>query len=217
MCRHGLVVVAFACSAAVSMATDDAKPSSAPTAPTGLAPIALPGAAEGGVALDYIAIDRSRHRVWVPAGGTGNVDVIDTTTQKIQAVAGFATSEVERQGRKRKLGPSSATVGDGFVYVGNRADSSVCALDASSLARAGRVTLPGMIDGVVYVSSTHEVWVTAPRAKTMFVLDVAKPDAPKIAAHFTLEGEPEGYAVDNAHGAFYTNLEDKDRTLRIDL
>jgi hypothetical protein len=32
-----------------------------------------------------------------------------------------------------------------------------------------------------------------------------------------LEGSPEGYAVDDAHGVFYTNLEDKDETLRIDL
>jgi|SRR5712691_4312921 len=30
-------------------------------------------------------------------------------------------------------------------------------------------------------------------------------------------GEPEGYVVDNARGIFYTNLEDKDRTLSIDI
>jgi DNA-binding beta-propeller fold protein YncE len=153
----------------------------------------------------------------VPAGGTGKVDVIDTTTQKLQAVEGFATSEVERQGRKRTLGPSSASVGDGFVYIGNRADSSVCAVNASSLARGGCVTLPESPDGVAYVAAIHEVWVTSPRAKTMFVLDVSAPAAPKLAGQFVLEGEPEGYAVDDAHGVFYTNLEDKDRTLRIDL
>jgi hypothetical protein len=32
--------------------------------------IALPGAPADGVALDYLAVDRARHRVWVPAGGT---------------------------------------------------------------------------------------------------------------------------------------------------
>ena len=31
------------------------------------------------------------------------------------------------------------------------------------------------------------------------------------------QGEPEGFAVDDARGLFYTNLEDKDRTLAIDL
>jgi hypothetical protein len=31
------------------------------------------------------------------------------------------------------------------------------------------------------------------------------------------DGEPEGFAVDDAHGVFFTNLEDKDRTLAISL
>ena len=115
------------------------------------------------------------------------------------------------------VGPSSATVGDGFVYVGNRADSSVCAVDATTLARAGCVTIPASPDGLAYVTSTHEVWVTTPGTKSMYVLDVSAPSAPKIAGNFVLEGVPEGYAVDDAHGAFYTNLEDKDQTLRIDL
>ncbi len=211
------------CLAALLMAgpvakAEQANPAPAPASPaSGATPLALPGAPADGVALDYLAVDRPRHRVWVPAGGTGKVDVIDTTTQKLQTIDGFATTEIERQGRKRKIGPSAASVGDGFVYVGNRADSSVCAVDATSLARAGCVTLPESPDGVAYVARTHEVWVTAPRAKTMLVLDVAKPGAPKLAGRFTLEGEPEGYAVDDAHGAFYTNLEDADRTVRIDL
>jgi DNA-binding beta-propeller fold protein YncE len=182
-----------------------------------LSPVALPGAPPDGVLLDYLAVDRLHHRVWIPAGGTGRVDVIDTKTQELHAVQNFPTAEVERQGKKRRMGPSSATVGDGFVYVGNRADSSVCAVDASTLARGGCVTIPASPDGVAYVASTREVWVTTPRTKSMYVLDVSTPSAPKLAGNFTLEGEPEGYAVDDVHGAFYTNLEDKDRTLRIDL
>jgi DNA-binding beta-propeller fold protein YncE len=182
-----------------------------------LSPIALPGASPDGVLLDYLAVDRPHHRVWVPAGGTGRVDVIDTKTQELHPIEKFPTAEVERQGRKRTVGPSSATVGNGFVYVGNRADSSVCAVDATTLERAGCVTIPASPDGVAYVARTREVWVTTPRTKAIHILDVSTPSAPKLGANFTLEGEPEGYAVDDAHGAFYTNLEDKDRTLRIDL
>jgi len=33
----------------------------------------------------------------------------------------------------------------------------------------------------------------------------------------TFPGNPEGYAVDAKRGRFYTNLEDKDRTVAIDL
>jgi YVTN family beta-propeller protein len=179
--------------------------------------IALPGAPPDGVWLDYLAVDRGRHRVWVPAGGTGNTVVIDTKTQELRRVEKFPTTEVERRGVKRMVGPSSATVGDGVVYVGNRGDSSVCAIDAATLARGGCVTIPSMPDGVVYVARTKEVWVTTPRDQSIVVLDVSTPATPKLAGSFKLEGDPEGYAVDDGRGLFYTNLEDKDRTLRIDV
>jgi hypothetical protein len=139
-----------------------------------LSELALPGAPAGGVSLDYLAVDRVRHRVWVPAGGTGNVDVIDTATQQLHAIEKFPTGEVERGGRKRTVGTSSATVGDGFVYVGNRADASVCAIDATSLARAGCVTMPSSPDGLAYVAKTHEVWVTTPRDNAVAILDVGR-------------------------------------------
>jgi len=103
------------------------------------------------------------------------------------------------------------------VYVGDRADSSVCAVDAATLERGGCAKLDSMPDGVVYLASARQVWVTTPRDQSIVVLDVSAPKSPKVAGRFTLEGDPEGYAVDDAHGLFYTNLEDKDRTLRISI
>jgi hypothetical protein len=179
--------------------------------------VALPGAPADGVFLDYLVVDHARHRVWVPAGGTGSTDVIDTKTLDLKRIENFPTAEIERGGVKRKIGPSSATVGDGVVYIGNRGDSSVCAVDAETLTKGGCVTLPSMPDGVSYVASSREVWVTTPRDQSIVILDVSVPTAPKIAGRIELEGDPEGYAVDNARGFFYTNLEDRDRTLRIDI
>jgi DNA-binding beta-propeller fold protein YncE len=210
--------------ATAGLAAETKKPASAPAPATSPAsagskvtPLALPGAPPEGVALDYLAIDRGRNRVWVPAGGTANAVVIDTKTQDIRTVEKFPTKEVERRGQKRMVGLSSATVGDGFVYVGNRADSSVCAINAATLARAGCVTIPSSPDGIAFVAGRKEVWVTAPRDNSIFMLDVTDPAAPKLAGSIKLEGQPEGYAVDDKAGLFYTNLEDKDRTLRIDV
>ena len=188
-----------------------------PAADAGVTALPLPGATPDGVMLDYLAVDRARHRVWVPAGGTGNTVVIDTKTQEIRRVEKFPTKEVERRGTKRMVGPSSAAVGDGVVYVGNRGDSSVCAVDATTLKRDGCVTLSGMPDGLAFVPSRKEVWATTPREQTITVLDVSTPAAPKLAGSIKLDGAPEGYAVDDGRGSFYTNLEDKDRTLRIDV
>jgi DNA-binding beta-propeller fold protein YncE len=179
--------------------------------------VALPGAPADGVSLDYLAVDRARHRVWVPAGGTGSVVVIDTQSGEVRRVAPFPTKEVEWRGRKRIVGPSSATIGDGYVYVGDRADMSVCAIDAAALEKSGCVTLPGSPDGVVFVPRSKEVWVTTPRDNAIVVLDVSAPAAPKIAGRIALDGQPEGYAVDDARGYFYTNFEDADRTLRLDV
>src|SRR5262249_43755833 len=131
-------------------------------APPALRSIALPGAPADGVFMDYLAYDRAHHRVWVPAGNTGSVDVIDVTSGAVTRIEGFPTQEMERRGKKRIVGPSSATVGGSHVYVGNRGDSSVCAVDASSLKKAGCVTLDSMPDGLAYVAATHEVWVTTP-------------------------------------------------------
>jgi DNA-binding beta-propeller fold protein YncE len=100
------------------------------------------------------------------------------------------------------------------VYVGNRGDSSVCAFNASSLARGACHRLDSMPDGLAYVAATKEVWVTTPRDKSIRTLD-ATTLAEK--AKLTFDGNPEGFAVDGKRGRFYTNLEDKDRTLAIDL
>jgi DNA-binding beta-propeller fold protein YncE len=171
--------------------------------------IALPDAPDGGgVFMDYLAYDAAHHRVWVPAGNTGNVDVIDTATGGVTRIDGFETAEVERNGRTRTVGPSSVTVGDGVVYVGNRADSKICSIDAASLAVGTCKKIDSMPDGLAWVAATHEVWMTTPRDQSIRILGGEK---------ITLEGDPEGYAVDDARGVFFTNLEDKNRTLAIDV
>jgi DNA-binding beta-propeller fold protein YncE len=198
----------------------------AATGPTATAPkkavsshaLALPGApAEGAVFMDYIAYDRAHHRVWVPAGNTASVDVIDEATDQITRVEGFATREMERNGHKRVVGPSSVGVGGGLAFVGNRGDSSICAFDAEKLTKLGCLTLDSMPDGTVYVAPTKEVWVTTPRDKSIRVISAADPSKLAEVAKITFEGEPEGYAVDETGGRFYTNLEDADKTVQVDV
>src|SRR5262245_6825717 len=118
--------------------------------------IALPGApTTGGVTLDYIAYDRSQGRVWVPAGNTGSVDVIDVARERVTRVEGFATKETERNGRKRTMGPSSVAVGDGVVFVGSRGDDTICAVDAVSLRKGPCIKLDSMPDAIALVSSAR--------------------------------------------------------------
>lgn len=182
-----------------------------------LAPVAIPLPGGPPVSLDYLAYDSVADRVWVPAGNTGRVDVIDAATRRVSAVEGFATATVTgRDGRERVVGPSSVAVGGGFAYVGNRADARVCAVDARSLARKGCVVLPSPPDGIAWVATTREVWVTSPRDGTIVILDARDGAAPKISGRLSV-AHPEGYAVDPERGLFYTNQEEEDRTLVVDV
>lgn len=176
--------------------------------------LALPDHGKGTVTMDYIAYDARTNAVWVPAINIGSVLVVDVSTGKVHEIPGFATNEVDMGGRKRTQGPSGVSVGDGVVYIGDRADSSVCAVDEKILTRKTCGHISSTPDGVAYVAPTNEVWVTAPRDNSVRILD-AQTLAQK--EKLTFEGRPEGYAVDAKRGRFYMNYEDKDVTTAIDL
>jgi DNA-binding beta-propeller fold protein YncE len=176
------------------------------------ASVALPGGPP--VGMDYLAYDATTGRIWVPAGNTGNVDVVEVATGKVTTVGGFPTAPPRRPGRPR-MGPSSAAVGDGVVWIGNRATDEICAIDARTLARTRGPChhLPSMPDGLAYLAATHEVWVTTPGNQAITIVDVSGTKPPAV---LKIGGDPEGVAVDSARGVFYTNVEDQDRTLEID-
>ncbi len=194
-------------------------PTALPTAPVitpGMVALPLPGAS-GPLSLDYLFYEPGRSRVWVPAGGTGSVAVFDIAKHAFTRIEGFQTAEREAHGRKRVLGPSSGTVGDGFAYVGDRASQEVCAIDLQSLQKGACSKLPSAPDGVQYVAATREVWVTAPDIQSLLVLETLPAGKLALKTTIKLAGDPEGYAVDALHGRFLTNLEDADKTLSIDL
>ena len=210
-------------SAVASAAAVDAAASVAPAAVSAPAvaqltskAVPIPGATAP-ISFDYLVADRAAGRVYLAVGNTGSLDVFDTATGAFTRVDGFKTMEKEWKGKKRLFGPSAATIGDGFVYVGNRATSEVCAVEAKTAKLGHCLKLPTATDGVAYVASGKEVWVTTPSDQSLTVLDASKPGALKPKTVIKLGGSAEGYAVDEAHGLFFTNLEDKGSTLVVDV
>jgi DNA-binding beta-propeller fold protein YncE len=178
--------------------------------------VPLPGATAP-ASLDYLAFEAARSRVWVPAGGTGSVDIYDTKSGTFARVDGFKTAERTYKGRTRAVGPSAVSIGQGVAYVGNRATSEVCPIDTETLAIGACLKLSSPTDGVAYVASSKEVWVTTPRDQSIAVLDAISPRSLKLKATIHLSGAPEGYAVDAERGLFFTNLEDGNETVVIDV
>jgi DNA-binding beta-propeller fold protein YncE len=70
---------------------------------------------------------------------------------------------------------------------------------------------------VTYVASAKEVWVTVPHDQTLAILDASRPAALTAKTTIRLDGAPEGYATDPTRGVFFTNLEDKNATVVIDV
>jgi DNA-binding beta-propeller fold protein YncE len=173
--------------------------------------LALLPSAPGRIGMDYLGYEPRTNQVWVPGANTGRVFVVDGETEAVRSVEGFPTREKDG----RVLGPTSVTFGPGHAFIGNRADASVCAVDLQTLQRRPCVTLPDTPDGLAYVASTKEVWATTPRSKALVILSPEK--GLVVQARVQFDGEPEGYAVDDKRGRFYTNLEDKNETLAIDV
>jgi len=205
----GLVTVG-ALATSTSATPQDKRTGSAYTVST----LALPDGGAGDVSMDYIAFDPATNSLWVPGGNTGAVDVVDVATRKIRQIPDLPTAQVQARGGTRVLGPSAVSIGDGVVYIGNRGGSDVCAFNARTLAGVACAQLDSRPDGVVYVAPTKEVWVTTPGEQGIRVLDATTLTQ---KAKLTFPGNPEGYAVDAKRGRFYTNLEDKDRTVAVDL
>ena len=210
--RHrGIPLLAFGMFVSLAVAMASAAP---PGASYDVTLLPIPGAPTSGVTMDYIAFDPATHYVWAPAGNTGTVAVVDAANGTVKSIAGFPTAEMGSGDRKRVVGPSSVTIGEKAVYVGNRADSTVCAFDPRTFAKGTCHKLDSMPDGLAYVGGQSEVWVTTPRDKSIRILDAATLDE---KTRLTFDGQPEGFAVDAKRNRFYTNLEDKDATLAIDL
>jgi len=175
----------------------------------------LPAHGQDNITNDYIVYDAKTNTVWVPAINIGSVYVIDAGTEKIHEIKGFATKEMSfPNGRKGAQGPSGVYVGEGVVYIGDRADQSICAVDEKTLERKNCGHIDSTPDGVAYVAATDEVWVTSPRDNSVRILD-GKTLAQK--AKLSFPGRPEGYAVDAKRDRFYMNYEDKDLTTAIDI
>jgi DNA-binding beta-propeller fold protein YncE len=176
------------------------------------------------IILDHLAYDPSKDRLWVPASNTGKVVVIDGSSDTRSSVSGFSTGEVELEGHKVQLGPTSASIGEGVVYVGNRGDSTLCVIDSQTLARADCAPIsrssPEGDTGphqVVYVALTREVWVTKGPGKSIQIFDASDAHHPKFKTKIELEGGTEGAAIDNKRGRFYTNIAERGSTISIDV
>jgi len=210
-----LLVAAALPACADSTVTPRAAQAAAPAAPAAPHSVQLPGG-EAGVGLDDLRWSPMLQRVLAPAGRTGNLDLVDPQTGAVQSVPGFGSKDSYSGGHGD--GCTSADEGAGVLFAIDRTRRVLAVVDPERRAILSETPLAAGPDYVRYVPSTHEVWVTEPRAEAIeiFSLSGATPPAPQLAGRVSVPGGPESLVIDGTRGRAYTHLW-TDTTLAIDL
>ena len=194
----------------VSAAVATARAQSGPT----VQPLPLPDG-KAGIGFDDLRFDAARGRLLIPAGRTGDVDLIDPATRAVTPIAGFSKAARYDAGHGQSV--TSVDVGDGWLFATDRTALSLAVVDLQSRRIVARAPLASAPDYVRFVAATHEVWVTEPGRQRIevFSLGKATPPVPTHAAFIAAPGGPESLVVDGTRGRAYTHKW-KNETMAID-
>ncbi|HWE27182.1 MAG TPA: hypothetical protein VHB97_04230, partial [Polyangia bacterium] len=202
--RAGIVL--FIATVATASAADEAKP---------VKPLPLADGS-GGIGFDDLRYDRALDLLLIPAGRTGNVDLIDPSTGTVTPIPGF--TKVARYDSGHGQSVTSVDVGGGYLFATDRNALELSVVDLKMRKIVAQAPLASAPDYVRFVAPTNEVWVTEPGKKRIevFTLSKATPPVPAHAAFIETPGGPESLAIDSRRHRAYTH-EWKNSTMAIDL
>jgi len=177
--------------------------------------VALPDGS-GGVGFDDLRYDATLGQLLVPAGRTGNVDLVDPSTQVVTPITGFSAQPRFNGGHDD--GPTSADAGHGLIFVADRTTRRLNVIDPATRAIVASAMLASSPDYVRYVAPTGELWVTEPDQEQIevFTLSDAQKPVPARAGVIVVKGGPESLVIDPQRQRAYTHLWDG-ATVAIDL
>jgi hypothetical protein len=193
----------------------EATPRPAPPVVLQALPVALPGG-EGGIGFDDLGFAPALGKLLVPAGRTGNLDLVDPASRQITPIGGFSSQGSFEKGHGE--GTTSADFGRGLIFATDRTAKQLVVVDPATRKVVARTGLAGSPDYVRWVAPTGELWVTQPDSDRIEIFSFPASGAPVPAhkAFVATPGGPESLVVDAAHGRAYTHLW-KATTLAIDL
>jgi YVTN family beta-propeller protein len=149
---------------------------------------------------DYLLADPPAHRLYVTRGA--RVDVIDTQTGKlVGSIAGLHGTHGVALDTAGKLG-----------YISDGGGNAVVVFDRATLATVATIPAGTNPDAIVFEPATQTVWAFNGRSKDATVIDAA---TRKVVATIPLPGKPE-FAVVDANGTLFDNIEDKSEIVRLD-
>lgn len=173
------------------------------SSPTGQR-VSLPGGGTG-IGFDDLRYSPTLHRILVPAGRTGTLDLVDPDSLTVTSIAGFGTVADYSGGHDD--GPTSVDEGRGLLYVTDRTTGKLDVVDPSAGRIVSSVALASSPDYVRFVAATNELWVTEPSADQVEILTLNTDPtiAPAQAAVVSVTNGPESMVIDNKRGRAYTH------------
>lgn len=211
---RGLLALAMALCACsgrpISAESADLAPSSAPTA---FEPIAMPGTPPG-IGFDELRFSADLGAVLVPAGRTGNIAIIETSSTRVTAIGGFSAAATHGGGQD--FGVTSVDHGFDGLFATDRTSRRLHLLDPDTKKVVGSASLDSIPGHVRYFVPFREVWVTEPdkeRIELFAMPEIGGPTAasagggaPVHQAFIPTQGGPVSLVLDVTRGRAYTHL-----------
>ena len=179
----------------------------------GLNPLPLPNG-QVGIGFDDMGFAPSLRRVLVPAGRSGNLDLIDPDRLEVTVIGGFTSRGAYGGGHGQ--GVTSADAGRGLLFATDRNARKLTVVNPKSRSIVATAPLASGPDYVRFVAATDEVWVTEPGAQRIEIFSLPQERAPAHMGFISIPGGPESLLIDTKRGRAYTHLW-SDTTLAIDL
>src|SRR5438105_15366310 len=107
--------------------------------------VALPDGARG-IGFDDRRFDAGLGRVLAPAGGTGNLDLVDPKTGAVTPIGGFSRAAGDGGGHGH--GVTSVDGGEGWLFATDRTARALVVIDPRARQIVGRAKLAGGPDYV---------------------------------------------------------------------
>lgn len=172
--------------------------------------ISMPGG-QTGIGFDDLIYSARLHRVLVPGGWTGYLNLVNPDTLDVTSISGFSTEASWTDGDDTK-GVGTVDEGNGLVFVGDRTTSELGVVDPVQKKILTKVKLASYPDYVRYVEGTGEVWVSEPFAGQIEVLRGAREGNPVHDALIPVPRDdggaidvlPEALVIDQTRGLALT-------------
>ncbi len=168
-------------------------------------PIPLPNGA-GGIGFDDLGYSAQLGQVLVPAGRTGNLDLIDPKTLAVTTISGFNAQNSFGGGHGE--GTTSVDFGRGLLFATDRSKMQVDVIDPTTKTILSTAPVSSNPDYIRYVDLTGELWITEPDKEQIevFTLSQDKTAAPVHSALIVVKGGPESLVIDGTRGRAYSHL-----------